>query len=409
MPLKPAPILISDSVYHILSKISKSRTLPARQVERVKIFILCADGLNNLIISQMVSIGQDSVSKWRTRFLKSFPLLREIEEKNPAELEDKITSLLSDYARPGQPPTYTDEQIIRILEIACRAPEEYGYEASHWSLNQLVDVVIKEGIAESISAKTISRFYNMGKIRPHLVRYWLHSPEKTDSPETFAQKVNEICSIYHDAGAVHETGGHTVSIDEMTGIQALEHRYPGKPVMPGKTTRMEFEYIRHGTTFFDVATGRMEKPYLNPTRTEEDFVKAVPALVETDPGASWNFVCDGLNTHKSESLVRFVAEQCCVEGELGRKGKDGILRSLASRADFLHDKSHRIRFVYTPKHCSWMNQIEIWFGIINRRLLKRKSYQSVQQLEESILHFIKQYNVTANPFKWIYKGVPLTA
>ena len=152
-----------------------------------------------------------------------------------------------------------------------------------------------------------------------------------------------------------------MSIDEMTGIQALE--------------------------------------YLNPTRTEEDFVKAVRALVETDSGASWTFVCDGLYTHKSESLVRFVAEQCCVEEELGRKGKDGILKSLASRADFLHDKSHRIRFVYTPKHCSWMNQIEIWFGIINRRLLKRKSYQSVQQLAESILRFIKQYNVTANPFK----------
>ena len=117
----------------------------------------------------------------------------------------------------------------------------------------------------------------------------------------------------------------------------MEHKYPDKPVMPGKTARMEFEYIRHGTTsligFFDVATGRMEKPYLNPTRTEEDFVKAVRALVETDPGASWTFVCDGLNTHKSESLVRFVAEQCCAEEELGHKGKDGILKSLASRAD----------------------------------------------------------------------------
>lgn len=166
MPLKPAPILISDSVYHILSKFSKSRTLPARQVERAKIFILCADGLNNLQISEKVSIGQDSVSKWRTRFLKSLPLLREIEEKNPTELEDKITSLLSDYARTGQPPTYTDEQIIRILEIACRTPEEYGYEASHWSLNQLVDVVIKEGVAESISAKTISRFLKYGENPP---------------------------------------------------------------------------------------------------------------------------------------------------------------------------------------------------------------------------------------------------
>ncbi len=159
MPLKPAPILISDPVYRILSKFSKSRTLPARQVERAKIFLLCADELNNLQISERVSIGQDSVSKWRTRFLNNLPLLREVEEKNPAELEDEITVLLADHARPGSPPTYTDEQIIRILEIACRTPEEYGYETSLWSLNQLVDVVIKEGIAGSISTKTISRFF----------------------------------------------------------------------------------------------------------------------------------------------------------------------------------------------------------------------------------------------------------
>lgn len=203
-----------------------------------------------------------------------------------------------------------------------------------------------------------------------------------------------------------------MSVDEMTGVQALEYKYPDKPVMPGQPARREFEYIRHGTTsligFFDVATGRMEAPYLNKTRTEEDFVEAVRRLVETDPQASWTFVCDGLNTHKSEMLVRFVAEECGITEELGHKGKDGILKSMASRADFLHDESHRIRFVYTPKHCSWMNQIEIWFGIINRRLLKRKSYQSVQQLEESILRFIEQYNVTARPFKWTYKGVPLT-
>ena len=251
----------------------------------------------------------------------------------------------------------------------------------------------------------------MGKIRPHLVRYWLHSSEKTENPETFAEKVNEICSLYHGAVSARENGAHTISVDEMTGIQALEHKYPDKPVMPGKTVRMEFEYIRHGTTsligFFDVATGRMEAPYLNKTRTEEDFVEAVRTLVETDPQAPWTFICDGLNTHKSEMLVRFVAEQCGITDRLGKKGKNGILKSLSSRTDFLHDENHRIRFVYTPKHCSWMNQIEIWFGIINRRLLKRKSYQSVRQLEESILRFIKQYNVTANPFKWTYKGVPL--
>lgn len=201
-------------------------------------------------------------------------------------------------------------------------------------------------------------------------------------------------------------------MDEMTGIQALEHKYADKPVMPFKTARMEFEYIRHGTTgligFFDVATGQMKTPYLNQTRTEEDFIKAVQGLIDTDAKASWVFVCDGLNTHKSESLVHLVAKQCGIKENLGQKGKHGILKSQTSRAEFLHDKSHRIRFVYTPKHCSWMNQIEIWFGIINRKLLKRKSYISVQELEQSILRFIEQYNISAKPFKWTYKGVPLT-
>ncbi len=198
----------------------------------------------------------------------------------------------------------------------------------------------------------------------------------------------------------------------MTGIQALEHKYPDKLPLPGQCAKMEFEYIRHGTTsligFFDVASGRMEKPYLNHTRTEEDFVKAVKALTDTDPEASWTFVCDGLNTHKSESLVRFVAEACGINMNLGQKGKSGILKSMESRSAFLHDPAHRIRFVYTPKHCSWMNQIEIWFGIINRKLLKRKSYISVVELENSIRLFIVQYNFSAHPFKWTYLGIPLT-
>ncbi len=172
----------------------------------------------------------------------------------------------------------------------------------------------------------------------------------------------------------------------MTGIQALEHKYSDKPPLPGQCAKMEFEYIRHGTTsligFFNIATGRVETPYLNQTRTEADLVAAVRTLVNTAPSASWTFVCDGLNTHKSESLVHFVAESCDLNVELGEKGKSGILKSMESRAEFLHDPSHRIRFVYTPKHSSWMNQIEIWFGIINKLLLKRKSYISVEELKQ---------------------------
>ena len=165
-----------------------------------------------------------------------------------------------------------------------------------------------------------------------------------------------------------------VSTDEMTGVQALEHKYPHKLPLPGQEAKMEFEYIRHGTA----------------------------------PENNRVFVCDGLNTHKSETLVKYVAEACGIEEDLGQKGKSGILKSLQSREDFLHDPSHRIRFVYTPKHCSWMNQIEIWFGIINRKLLKRKSYTSLEEMKESIRRFIEQYNLTAHAFRWTYAGVPLT-
>ena len=249
-------------------------------------------------------------------------------------------------------------------------------------------------------------------MKPHRIRYRLHSSEKEEDPESFTQKVNEICGIYQKAQESSREGQHIISTDEMTGIQALEHKYPDKLPLPGQCAKTEFEYIRHGTTgligFFDVASGRMEVPYLNPTRTEEDFVKAVEALVRTDPEASWTFVCDGLNIHKSEALVRFVSEACGIDRELGKKGKCGILKNMESRAEFLHDPLHRIRFVYTPKHSSWMNQIEIWFGIINRKLLKRKSYLSIEDLEKSILRFIEQYNLTAHPFKCTYAGIPLT-
>ncbi len=248
-------------------------------------------------------------------------------------------------------------------------------------------------------------------MQPHKIRYWLHSTEKEEEPEVFAEKVNEICEVYRNAQENSRKGDYTISTDEMTGIQALEHKYPDKPPLPGQCAKMEFEYIRHGTTsligFFNVATGRVEAPYLNQTRTEADFVAAVRTLVNTASSASWTFVCDGLNTHKSESLVRFVAEKCNLNVDLGEKGKSGILKNMESRAEFLHDPSHRIRFVYTPKHSSWMNQIEIWFGIINRLLLKRKSYISVEKLEASILRFVDQYNLTAHPFKWTYAGIPL--
>lgn len=166
MPFIASTVKIPEDICPILLKFAKSRTFPARQVQRAKIILLATGGLNNMQISQQVGLGQDSVSKWRNRFIKQLPFLKEIAQKDPSHLEEAVSSFLDDSPRPGQPSHYTDEQIIKILEIACRNPEELGYEVSHWSLNLLVDAVIKEGIVDSISAKTVSRFLKYGANPP---------------------------------------------------------------------------------------------------------------------------------------------------------------------------------------------------------------------------------------------------
>lgn len=183
-------------------------------------------------------------------------------------------------------------------------------------------------------------------------------------------------------------------------------------MQPGQVARLEFEYIRHGTMClmanFSVASGEIIAPTLSPTRKEEDFARHIQQTIETHQDAGWIFVVDQLNTHKSQSLVRLVAQQCQITEDLGVKGKYGILKSISSRAAFLSDKSHRIRFVYTPVHCSWLNQVEIWFSILVRRLLKRGSFLSTADLKQKVLDFIDSFNVTlAKPYRWSYKGRPL--
>lgn len=223
-----------------------------------------------------------------------------------------------------------------------------------------------------------------------------------------------MCQLYHQATERHERGVHLISTDEKTGIQALERLPPTRPMAAGKPEAQEFEYVRHGTQAlianFAVATGRIVSPTVGETRTEDDFVEHIRATVATDPEAEWVFIVDQLNTHQSAGLVRLIAELCGVEQDLGIKGQSGLLKDMASRATFLQDTRHRVRFVYTPKHCSWLNQIEIWFGTLTRRLLKRGHFSSQEELKRRILAFIRFFNETlAKPFRWTYIGKPLMA
>jgi transposase len=412
MPGKAAKITITERQQEILQTFSRSVTAPSRLRQRASIIVLAFDGLLNEEIAERVGLTHRQVGRWRRRWANAWDRLIDLECcESRAVLRRAIEAVLTDEPRPGAPGKFTPEQVTQILAVACEPPEKSGRPITHWTAQELTDEVVQRGIVASISPSQVSRYLREAALQPHKSRYWLNTTEK--DPARFEAQVKTVCDTYLAAPEREGTQRtHTVSVDEMTGVQALERIAPSKSMIAGKCQLIEFEYTRHGTLCLIanlvVTTGELLRPTIGPTRTETDFASHIEQTVATDAEGSWVFVVDNLNIHSSESLVKLVAEACEVPTDLGKKGVRGVLKSVASRQAFLSESSHRIRFVYLPKHSSWLNQIEVVFGVIMRKVIRRGSFTSVIDLRTKLLNFIAYFNrVFAKPFRWTYTGRPL--
>jgi transposase len=323
MPGSAAKLQITERQQAVLRQIVAAPTSPVRLVQRAEIIVRAFAKEPNQAIAAAIDLDPTAVGLWRRRWVKAWPKLIQVEcAETRAALRRAIQDVLSDRPRRGNPGKFTPEQVTQILALACEPPEQSGRPITHWTCKELAEEAKQRGLVASISPAQVGRYLRAAELQPHKSRYWLNAKEK--DPQHFQAKVEEVCDCYQQAPRLYaEANTHTVCTDEMTGLQALERVAPTLPMRPGQVACREFEYKRHGTTTlignFHVVTGQLVAPTLGPTRTEADFVRHVAQTVATDAQASWVFVVDNLNIHCSEGLVRWVAQACGSEQDLGKK------------------------------------------------------------------------------------------
>ena len=403
--------LLSSTVRHILTDLVNANTAPVRSALRARIILAASENRDNLEIAAMLGVSRKCVGKWRRRWHDSSQALLAVEaHETHAALRRAVDDILQDAYRSGRPPKFSDDLVVKIISVASQSPRELNRPVNEWTGRELADEVARQNIVDSISVSRVNALLKLVDFKPSLHKGWCFTTEK--DKELFHRQVKEVCQVYLEASQLNGTNGsHFVCVDEMTSLQANERRAPSKLPGPGHAGKQECQYTRHGTLSltgsWDVVAGQMIESTIAKTRTAEDFAAHILKTVESDPGGEWVFVMDNLNTHYGEPIVRAIAKLLeFSEATLGNKKKrKGVLGSVGSRKQFLADPSHRIRFVFIPKHSSWLNQIERVFGVISARVIRNGSFTSVNDLQEKLTSFIDYFNRTfAKPISWKYDG-----
>jgi transposase len=348
-------VVLSEAEREALESVLRRPTAAQREVLRARIGLMAAEGKSTTAIATALGVSAATVSLWRGRLARAG------------------TKGLKEAARPGRPKRIQDATRMELLALACVPAEEDGRATP--TLDELLDKALSGQIVDKISRSHLHRILQAGDIRPHRVRQWLHSTD----PE-FRQKVNVICDLYRQA----PVGAVVLSIDEKTGIQAIERKHLDRPPQPGRLRRREFEYIRHGTqaliAALDVHTGRVIASCRD-RRTQADLLEFMEVVAATYTDRQVHVVWDNLNTHTAKSVWD----------------------------DFNSRHGQRFHFHFTPYHASWVNQVELLFGIYSRRVLRHASHVSTVHLRERTEAFVEQRNASPKAFRWSFEGYPLQA
>src|SRR5467141_3583869 len=386
MPTPIAPrIILAQNAQLELQTLARAHSTPQSLALRARMVLRAAavDQPTNLQIGHELGCSNLTVGKWRRRYLElGFPGLH-------------------DAPRSGRPRTIAPPTRVQVISVASALPQDQERTVTRWTLDEIVAAFLDALNTEAISRSSVWRILHDVDLKPHKSEYWLNSHDAD-----FDAKARHLCHLYAKALESYHQGRLVICCDEKTGMQVLERKAPTKPAQPGRRERREHEYIRHGTRVLinslAVATGQIAWT-IGTTRKATDFVTHLQQASQRLPRMKrYDWVMDNLNTHWSLDICRLVARWCNVPFEPQKLTKG------PQRRAFLSDPSHWHVFHFTPKHGSWLNQAELFFGVLHRRFLVRGSFSSAKDFVRRLERFLKDYNARhAHPYRWTYTGEPL--